>query len=136
MLIKVKGKKTNRPEDIHRILAEVLKMEDEFDRDKEHFWVFGLDSRNVVKYIDLVSLGSLTAAIVHPREVFCRAVTERVSTVVFAHNHPSDNLEASRDDLKLNERLIKCGDLLGIKVTDHVIVNQKGYMSFVESGLM
>ena len=136
MLIKTKKSKLIEPKDVHQILISILKAEDELDRDKEHFWVFGLDSRNTIKYLELVSLGTLNSNLVHPREVFRRAVKEGVGSVLLAHNHPSDETEPSEADLVMTNRLKKAGKILGIEVTDHIIVTDSNYFSFRAEGVI
>ena len=74
------------PKDVTRVLSEILNTESELDRDKEHFWIIGLNAHNVIKFIDLVSLGTLTDSLVHPREVFRLAVVKGVARVIAAHN--------------------------------------------------
>ena len=137
MLLKCEKKKIAKAEDIARILIAMLKTESEIDQDKEHFWSIGLNKRNVVKYIELVSLGTLDAAIVHPREVFRLAVTKGVSSMIIAHNHPSGDTDPSENDLKVTRRLKKAGEILGIQVLDHVIIGSSfgnSYYSFQEEG--
>jgi len=84
MIIKISENKKEilRPDDIYRILADYLRSEDQVDRDKEHFWVFHLDCRNKIKLLELVSLGTLNSSLVHPREVFTRAVGERSAQII------------------------------------------------------
>jgi len=138
MIIKVSEDKKEilKPADIYQILSDCLKSEDEVDRDKEHFWVFHLDCRNKIKLLELVSLGTLNSSIVHPREVFTRAVGERSAQVIIAHNHPSGVVEPSDDDLSLTKRLVKAGDLLGIELIDHIIVTNDSYISLKEKSLI
>ena len=124
-----------KPEDIYRILTNCLKSEDKVDRDKEHFWVFHLDSRNKIMMIELVSLGILNSSIVHPREVFTRAVGDRSAQVIVAHNHPSGDPTPSEDDITVTKRLVKAGDILGIGLLDHLVITEKGFTSFREKNL-
>ncbi len=83
-------------QDVAEILYAVLKSEDEIDREKEHFWA--IDAKNTIKYIELVSLGTLNACLVHPREVFRLAVIKAVAGIIIIHNHPSGNLSPSQED--------------------------------------
>jgi len=138
MIIKISDQKriVLQPVDIFNILAQCLKAEDKIDRDKEHFWVFHLDYRNKIKLLELVSLGTLNTSLVHPREVFTRAVGERSAQVIIAHNHPSGIAEPSNDDLSLTKRLMKAGDLLGIELIDHIIVTNSSYISLKEKSLI
>ena len=120
-----------------KVLQTVLKREERNDQLKEHFWVFGLDSRNRIKYLELVSLGSLNSNLVHPREVFRLAIQKSICQIILAHNHPSGEVDPSEDDLKINKRLVEAGKIIGIEILDHIIIAENyRYMSFKEKGLM
>jgi DNA repair protein RadC len=106
------------------------------DSKKEEFRCVLLDTKNRVIKEETVSTGSLTASLVHPRETFKTAVRESAAAVIFIHNHPSGDIKPSQEDILLTRRLIQAGDLLGIKVLDHVIVGDGGHFSFRDSGLM
>lgn len=103
---------------------------------KEHFVVFYLDSRNQEIKQETISIGSLTANLVHPREVFEPAIRHSAAHIIFSHNHPSGDPEPSEDDLLITKKLVQAGEILGIEVLDHIIVGQKGYFSFKEKGLL
>lgn len=103
---------------------------------KEHFIVFFLDSRNQEIKQETISIGSLTANLVHPREVFESAIKHSAAHIIFSHNHPSGDPEPSEDDLLITKKLAQSGEILGIEVLDHIIVAQKGYFSFKEKGLL
>ncbi len=92
------------------------------DKRKEHFLAVLLDTRGRVIKVSSVSVGSLDASIVHPREVFSEAMSAGAASVVFAHNHPSGDPEPSAEDIQLNTRLVEVGELVGIDVLDHVII--------------
>ena len=124
-----------QPRAVADLIRTLLRKEARIDRDKEHFWVIGLTTRNTVKYVDLVSMGTLNASLVHPRETFRYAVMKAVSSIVTVHNHPSGSPEPSDDDLSLTRRLKDAGSVLGIEVLDHVIVAGAHYTSFKERGL-
>ncbi len=100
----------------------ILDAEAANDRDKEHFWVIGLNTKNRVKYVDLVTLGTLDASLVHPREVFRFAVMQGVSSILLMHNHPSGDPTPSKEDISVTTRLSEAGKVLGIEVLDHVII--------------
>ena len=123
------------PGQVYELFKTVLASECEVDQNKEHFWSIGLTTRNGVKYIELVSLGTLNAALVHPREVFRFAIMQGVSSIMVVHNHPSGDPEASEDDMRLTRRLVECGRLLGIEVLDAFIIADN-YLSFKERGLI
>ena len=119
-----------KPEDVWKELKDIR------EHKKEHFVVFYLDSRNQEIKREIISVGSLNASLVHPREVFEPAVKNLAAQVILAHNHPSGNLEPSEDDLILNKRLVEAGKILGIEIIDHIIVAKDGYLSFKEKGLL
>jgi len=123
------------PATVFDITKELMEAEDEVDRDKEHFWVFHLDVRNRIKLIELVSLGTLNSSLVHPREVFTRAVGLRSAQIIIAHNHPSEEHTPSDEDIVLTKRLKKAGELLGIELIDHVVAAESGYSSMKEKAL-
>jgi DNA repair protein RadC len=102
---------------------------------KEYFMIICLDTRNQL-IIDEVSIGTLNASLVHPREVFKKAIANNSSHVIIAHNHPSGDPSPSQEDIITTKRLVEAGLILGIAVTDHVIVTQKGFVSMRERGLI
>jgi DNA repair protein RadC len=89
---------------------------------KEHFVVFHLNARNEIIETELVSMGTLDASLVHPREVFRHAIVNGSAALLLAHNHPSGNASPSSDDISITQRLVRAGELLGIHVLDHVIM--------------
>jgi DNA repair protein RadC len=106
------------------------------DLKKERFITVLLDGKNRVIREDLVSEGILTASLVHPREVFAPAIRERAGGLVLVHNHPSGDPEPSAEDLEVTRRLCAVGELVGIRVLDHVVVGDGSYVSFLERGLI
>lgn len=102
---------------------------------KEHFITVHLDGKNKILCIEEVSVGSMSQAVVHPREVFKAALLSSAAALVLIHNHPSGDPACSREDREITRRLKEAGDLLGIRVLDHIIVGDN-YFSFVESGLL
>jgi len=102
---------------------------------KEHFLVVLLDTRNQVIKVSEVSVGSLDTSVVHPREVFKEAISASAASVIFVHNHPSGDTEASEDDIRLTKRLAEAGEIMGIDVLDHIIVTDKDYLSLKSKGL-
>jgi len=103
---------------------------------KEHFVALYLGARNQLIHKETISIGTLNASLIHPREVFKPAIDCLAVSVVVAHNHPSDNPEPSADDISLTERLQESGKILGIGVIDHIIVAGKKCCSLKEKGLM
>lgn len=111
------------PEDVYAATADLR------DARKEHFVTFYLNARHQVITRETVSIGSLNASIVHPREVFEPAVRHSSAAIILVHNHPSGETDPSDDDLALTRRLVQVGDLLGIPVVDHIIVGKRGFTS-------
>jgi len=103
---------------------------------KELFFALLLDSKNRLIREVQISEGSLNASIVHPREVFAPVLRESASAVLFVHNHPSGDPAPSREDIEITERLKKVGDLMGVRVLDHVIVGNGEYVSLADQGLL
>ncbi|MBI5209670.1 MAG: DNA repair protein RadC [Elusimicrobia bacterium] len=101
---------------------------------KEHFVALYLDGRNRLLHQETVSVGTLTASLVHPREVFGPAVERRAAAVIVAHNHPSGELRPSPEDLETTRRLAQAGRILGLPLLDHVIVTERGHLSFRREG--
>ncbi len=106
------------------------------DNKKEHFVIFFLDSRNQEIKREIISIGSLNASLIHPREVFEPAVKNLAAQVILAHNHPSGDPEPSEEDLEINKRLVEAGKILGIEVIDHIIITKDSFISFKEKGLI
>jgi len=126
------GKKpiVKTPEDVMTLVRGRLK-----DKKKEYFVALLLDTRNQLIKISEVSVGSLDASIVHPREVFKEAIAGSAASVIFVHNHPSGDPAASEDDIRLTKRLAEVGEIVGIDVLDHIIIGDKNYLSLKREGL-
>jgi len=124
-----KSKELTDPEKVYQLIKSKIK-----DYHKEHFYIIALNSRN--HSIAEVSIGSLNASIVHPREVFAEAIKSKAASVIFAHNHPSGDPEPSEDDLEMTKRLVEAGKILGIEVVDHIIITKTGFVSFKEKKLI
>ena len=105
-------------------------------KQKEYFMVLYLNARKQLIQKEIISIGTLTETLVHPREVFEPAIRHFASSIVLAHNHPSKNMEVSDEDIKLTEKLIQSGAILDIEVLDHIIITDDGYISFKEEGLL
>jgi DNA repair protein RadC len=103
---------------------------------KETFFVLFLNTHNKVFREETVSTGSLNASVVHPREVFRNAITERAASIILMHNHPSGNPEPSQEDIKITQQLKQAGLIVGIKVLDHIIIASESFLSFSEKGLL
>jgi DNA repair protein RadC len=103
---------------------------------KEHFVALYLDATHRPLYRETVSVGTLTASLVHPREVFAPALERPAAALIVAHNHPSGDPAPSREDRETTRRLCEAGRILGLPVLDHLIVASRGYFSFRERGLL
>lgn len=123
------GAAIRTPEDVHRHFYASLR-----DLRHERFLVVLLDGRHRVMRFDLVSQGTLTASLVHPREVFRPALQAAAAAVVLVHNHPSGDPTPSAEDREITRRLFDAGEILGVRVLDHVIVAERGYCSLREQG--
>lgn len=120
------------PEDVVALCAGQLR-----GLDREHFWTLALNTKNRLLRIVEVSVGSLNASIVHPRELFKEAVRLSAASVVVVHNHPSGDPTPSGADIQLTRRIVKAGDVLGIDVLDHVVIGDGGeHASLRDLGLM
>lgn len=103
---------------------------------KEVLYILVLNNKNSIIKKAMVSMGTVSEAIVHPREVFHEAIRACGSSIVIVHNHPSGDVTPSKEDILTTERLIKAGEIIGIKVLDHVIVSDYSYISMRDRGLM
>lgn len=101
---------------------------------KEVFKIILLDQKNKVIRDVTISEGSLTATVVHPREVFNPAVRDSAASVIFLHNHPSGDPTPSQEDREMTQRLVAAGELMGIQVLDHLVIGENAYFSFADSG--
>ncbi|OAX49897.1 RadC family protein [Paenibacillus sp. AD87] len=119
------------PKDIFQLLEPDFKF-----LTKEHFICLFLNTKNKVICKEVISIGSLNAAIVHPREVFHAAIKHCSASIICAHNHPSGDSMPSPQDLNLTKRLVKAGETIGIEVLDHVIIGNNSYTSLREKNLM
>lgn len=118
-------------EDIAKIVRPKLK-----EKKKEYFLILSLDSRNNLIKISEISIGSLNANIVHPREVFKEAIQASAASVILVHNHPSGDTEPSEDDLETTKRIQEAGKIMGIDVLDHIIITKTKIFSFKEKKLI
>jgi len=118
------------PDDVAGLVQGRLK-----GKKKEYFLALLLDTRSQLIKVAEISVGSLDSSIVHPREVFKEAVSASAASVIFVHNHPSGDTEASEDDINLTKRLAGAGEIMGIDVLDHIIIGGKNYISLKREGL-
>lgn len=109
----------------------VAQLADIRDKKQEYFVCLTLDGANRLIAKRIITIGTLTASLVHPREVFADAITDRAASIIVAHNHPSGSLEPSQADLEVTNRLAESSKLLGINLNDHIIVTSKSYRSIL-----
>lgn len=126
-------KRIGSPDDIYETFKAVLKMD---CQSEELFAIIALDTKFKVIGIFEVSRGTLNSALVHPREVFKRALMVNAHAIALSHNHPSGDPTPSPEDIQLTKRLVEAGTLLGVQVIDHVVIGDNQYESFKESGLI
>jgi len=118
------------PEDVVGLVRGRLR-----GKKKEYFLALLLDTRGHLIKVSEISVGSLDTSIVHPREAFKEAISASAASVIFVHNHPSGDPEASEDDVKLTKRLAEAGEIVGIDVLDHIIIGDKNHLSLKGKGL-
>jgi DNA repair protein RadC len=119
--------------DVERVARSIYQT---LDADKEHFLLLGMNNKNRVNGFKVISTGSLTASLVHPREVWRAALHLCAAAVVFVHNHPSGDPAPSQEDQEITRRLKETGDVLGIRVLDHVVLGVDRFFSFSDRGLL
>jgi DNA repair protein RadC len=129
----VAGSPCRSASDVERVARDIYQT---LDADKEHFVLLAMNNKNRVNGFKVVSTGSLTASLVHPREVWRSALNLCAAAVVFIHNHPSGDPAPSIEDQAITRRLKETGDVLGIRVLDHVVLGKDRSFSFSEKGLI
>jgi DNA repair protein RadC len=125
--IKPEGLKIKFPADILPLIQHYG------DRKQEHFICVSINGANEVMTVRVVTIGLINKSHVHPREVFADVIAERASAVIVAHNHPSGELNPSKEDIQITKRLKEAADILGLNLLDHIIFNTNGYYSFAEN---
>jgi DNA repair protein RadC len=118
------SKKIKTAEDVYNYFVDEIK-----DKKKEYFYVIMLNTKNRVIGKELISVGTLNASLIHPREVFNPAIKSSANSIILVHNHPSGDCIASQEDKNITKILSNAGDLLGIKVLDHIIIGFDNYSS-------
>ena len=120
----------SKPEDI---LPHVAYLK---EKRQEHFVCITLNGAGEILGIRTITLGLLNHSLVHPREVFADAITDRAASIICVHNHPSGSLDPSTQDIAITSQLRDAGSLLGIQLIDHIIVSKTGYLRMKERGLL
>ena len=125
------GKNFSTSEDVSKYFSPLM-----CNLTKEVFKIVLLNSQNRMMKDVTISEGSLTASVVHPREVFKPAIRESAASIILVHNHPSGDVEPSRNDKEITKKLVSSGEIIGIDVLDHIIVGKSTYFSFCDSNLI
>ncbi|MPW24841.1 DNA repair protein RadC [Alkalibaculum sp. M08DMB] len=123
--------KVRSPKDIADLLMQDMKY-----LNQEYFKIILLDTKNQITSIETVTIGTLNASLVHPREVFRIAINKSSSSIIIVHNHPSGDPCPSEEDKRITNRLLDAGEIIGIKLLDHLIIGYDNYVSFKELGLL
>lgn len=122
--------KVQKPEDVLPLVASYR------EKHQEYFICVTLSGAGEVIRTRVITIGILNHSLVHPREVFAGAISDRAASVICVHNHPSGSLEASEQDIAITRQLQEAGAVLGIRLTDHIIISKNGYCSLKEKGLV
>jgi DNA repair protein RadC len=125
------GERTAGSEDVMRFARPIFA---DLDADKEHFILLALNNKNRVNGYKVISTGTLTASLVRPGDVYRAALHLAAAAVVFIHNHPSGDPMPSQEDFEITRRLKECGEMLAIRVLDHVVLGADRYYSFSDRG--
>ena len=123
-------------DDIYAVMQPILLRENKIDRDKMHFWMIGLEENDRMQYIELISLGSVTATTVEPMNVFRVGVLKGSVKVIMIHNSPCGELKPTEEDKDLTDRLLQVGRILHVPVIDHLIISPKSFLSFNDVGII
>jgi DNA repair protein RadC len=124
-------------EDVYKVMQQILLRENKIRRNQEHFWVVGLDNKNKILFIELVSLGVVNRVQVNPPEVFRMAIYKLAVKMILVHNHPSGEASPPSDgDLDMTDHMIKSGLMLKIQVIDHLIISEKEFLSMADEGII
>jgi DNA repair protein RadC len=113
-------------QDVYNIFYNDLK-----DKKQEFFYILLLDSKNKIIKKELISIGTLNSSIIHPREIFKPAINESANSIILIHNHPSGDVNPSDEDIQITKILIEAGNLLGIKILDHIIIGKESFKSII-----
>lgn len=124
------NKQISSSQDIYNELQEYK------NKKQEYFLTITLDGANHIIQTRVISIGTLNRSLIHPREVFADAITDRAASIIIAHNHPSGILEASQEDILVTSRLKESAKLLGIELLDHIIISKDGFVSMKDMEIL
>jgi DNA repair protein RadC len=140
MSIKLTAQQKSKPiytsQDVWDIIHPIHMRENKMRRQKEYFWLLGIDRERYLQVAELLAIGSDNRVHIKPADAFKAAIYKNADYVIFIHNHPKGKLEPSASDKDTTNRLMKAGEVVEIKIVDHFIINEAGYYSFEEAGLM
>lgn len=122
--------------DLYEVMQKILKRSSKIDQKKEHLWIVGLDVTQEILFIELVGLGTSKMVNVEPKMIFNLALKKEAFQIILVHNHPSGNLTPSNSDKELTHRMLFVGKFADIPVWDHLIITDKSYFSFLDSGVL
>lgn len=128
-------KKITKPEDIYQIMKPIYSQNDELDKEREQLYLIGLDTRNNIKTIDLISVGTINETLISQREVYRTALIKNCVSIILVHNHPSQETVPSQADIEATAKLKEAGKILGVNLLDHLIYTDSGYQSLKEMGI-
>jgi DNA repair protein RadC len=126
-------RETKSPEEAYKAITAITSVEQEA---QEVFGVLLMNTKHKIVAVHEVSRGTLSASMVHPREVFKTAVLHNAAAIICFHNHPSGDPEPSKEDIEITKRLVEAGKIMGIEILDHIIVGDDRYVSLKERGVM
>lgn len=129
-------KKINSSDDIYGIMQKILLRENKIDRNREHLWTISLNTGHKILNIELVTMGTINKVLIEPMEIFSVPLQKRAVKIILVHNHPSGELKPSAGDKDITDRLIQCGRIMNVPVLDHLIITEKTYFSFADTGLL
>ena len=142
-VVKIDETSLSDDESAVRYIQKFIDFHDDFDHEVEHFMVIALDRKMKPKGIKIISKGTVSATLVHPREAFRFAIIESASAVIVTHNHPSGDPAPSKADIQVTRQLRDAAKVIGIELVDHIVIgdkdsdpNNKGYYSFNNAGLI
>lgn len=121
------------PKTVVKVIEDSLQLREE---PQEHFVVMFLDNKNKVIGLDTISIGTVNATLVSPREIFIKALMINSVSIILCHNHPSGNSTPSKEDEDVTKRVVEAGKIIGVGVLDHIIIGQYNHYSFKEYGLI
>ncbi len=122
--------------DIYAIMQQVLLRENKIRRNQEHFWVVGLNNKNKVLFVELISLGAVNRVNADPPDIFRMAIYKLAVKIILVHNHPSGSATISQTDKDFTDRMLKVGKLINVEVIDHLIITENSYASFEDKGVI